>query len=115
MQNDNRRMRRERRTIEVMVRLYCSDQHGTNGQLCSECDELMDYALVRLEKCPFQADKTTCANCPVHCYKPDMREKVRAVMRYSGPRMLPRHPILTLFHFRDGRRKEPIGYRKREK
>ena len=49
-----------------------------------------------------------CAKCPVHCYKADVREEVKAVMRYAGPRMPRRHPILTLFHYLDGRRKEPL-------
>jgi hypothetical protein len=107
------RMKRENRTIEAMIYLYCRDQHNGTGELCPDCDELRDYARFRLEKCPFQENKTTCANCPIHCYKPAMRERVRAVMRYAGPRMLYRHPILTLFHFLDGRRKEPLDYRPR--
>jgi hypothetical protein len=108
IRNDHPRMRREAKTIEVMIGIYCRDQHGAADTLCPECAELLDYALQRLDKCPYQEDKTTCANCPIHCYKPEMREKVRAVMRYAGPRMTFRHPILTLFHFLDGRRKEPL-------
>ena len=61
-----------------------------------------------LDRCPFGEEKTTCARCPVHCYKPAMRERVRAVMRYAGPRMLLRHPILALQHQLDGvRHKKP--------
>jgi hypothetical protein len=44
----------------------------------------------------------------MHCYKPAMREKIKDVMRYSGPRMSYRHPLLALFHFFDGFRKAPI-------
>ncbi len=102
------RMQRERRTIEAMIRLYCRDHHGGGRSLCPGCAELLDYAFRRLDRCPFQEGKTTCAKCPVHCYKPSMREKVREVMRYSGPRMLWRHPVLALFHLLDGRRKEPV-------
>jgi hypothetical protein len=40
-----------------------------------------------------------------------MREKVRGVMRYSGPRMTFRHPVLALFHFIDGLRRKPHGSR----
>ena len=29
-------------------------------------------------------------------------------MRYSGPRMLFRHPVLTIYHFIDDGRKEPL-------
>lgn len=107
MFNDHPRMARESKTIEAMINIYCRDHHGSQDELCSECRELLGYARWRLEKCPFQENKTTCAKCPVHCYKPVMREQVRVVMRYAGPRMLRRHPILTLFHFIDGLREEP--------
>lgn len=107
-------MVRERKTIEVMIRMYCGDHHDTKDALCPSCQELLDYALLRLDRCPFQEGKTTCAKCPVHCYKPDMREKVRIVMRYAGPRMLRRHPILALWHLLDGRRQEP-RYQKAQK
>lgn len=102
------RMVRESKTVEAMINIYCRRQHGTQATLCPECSELLAYARERLDKCPFQEGKTTCANCPIHCYRPAMRERIRAVMRYAGPRMLPRHPILTLFHFIDGLRKDPI-------
>lgn len=102
------RMAREKKTIKVMVGIYCQSQHGTKDQLCAECLELLNYATLRLDNCPFQENKTTCANCPVHCYKPAMRERIKIVMRYAGPRMLYRHPILALLHLVvDSRRKEP--------
>ena len=111
MADNQPRMAREEKTIRAMVRLYCNDHHGTKGMVCPECKGLMDYALMRLEKCSFQERKTTCANCPVHCYTPEMREKVKTVMRYSGPRMTYRHPVLALYHLIDGRRKKPIRKR----
>jgi predicted amidophosphoribosyltransferase len=105
MMNAHPRMTRELKTIEAMVDMYCHDKHGTGRELCQECAALMDYAAERLEKCPFQEEKTTCVNCPVHCYKASMREKVRVVMRYAGPRMLLKHPWLAIMHMVDGRRK----------
>jgi predicted amidophosphoribosyltransferase len=104
---DHPRIKREDRTITAMVRIYCHDHHQTGGDLCDDCDALLDYARQRLDKCPFQENKTTCANCPIHCYKPAMRERVREVMRYAGPRMMYRHPILAFYHLLDGRRKPP--------
>lgn len=100
-----RRLARERATVAAMIRLACRERHGTPGGLCPECQELQDFADVRLDRCPFQDRKPTCANCLVHCYKPDMRERIRDVMRYAGPRMLRRHPILTVCHMIDGFRK----------
>jgi len=100
-----KRMDRERRTIDTMVHIYCRDHHGTRGDVCADCSDLREYAFARLERCRYQDDKPTCANCPVHCYKVDMREKVRVVMRYAGPRMIFRHPVLAIAHLRDGRKK----------
>ena len=68
------------------------------GSLCPECRQLHDYALTRIDKCPFMETKTFCSACKVHCYKPEMREKIRAVMRWAGPRMLPVHPVLSIRH-----------------
>jgi hypothetical protein len=101
------RMKRERKTVENMSNIYCRDQHKPEGGLCQECRELAEYARMRLRNCPFQENKTTCGNCPIHCYKPYMREKIRAVMRYAGPRMMRHHPLLAIGHMIDGLRKEP--------
>lgn len=101
----SRRMRREARTVDAMIRRYCRDHHGTATVPCAECSELLAYALKRLRSCPFQEKKTTCGKCPVHCYAPSQRERIRAVMRYAGPRMLWSHPILAFFHLLDGLRK----------
>ncbi|OQA42364.1 MAG: hypothetical protein BWY52_02233 [Chloroflexi bacterium ADurb.Bin325] len=104
-------MQREARTIEAMIEIYCQDHHGprARGELCTDCATLLDYAGLRLEKCPFQEHKTTCTKCPVHCYKPDMRERVREVMRYSGPRMVYKHPWLAIMHLLvDSRRDKPM-------
>ncbi len=101
------RLQRERTTIDAMIDLYCREKHASRGALCARCAGLRDYAHLRLEKCVFGAEKPTCANCPVHCYKPEMREEVRVVMRYAGPRMLLHHPLLTVRHLLDGRRPAP--------
>jgi predicted amidophosphoribosyltransferase len=105
--NIHPRMKRERQTIEYMIDIYCRNHHYTKGELCSDCRELLEYARFRLKNCPFQENKTTCGNCPIHCYKAKMREKVRNVMRYSGPRMIRHHPLLAIGHMVDGLRKEP--------
>ena len=107
MSQPHPRMKRERQTVASMISLYCREQHGTKGRLCDDCRHLEEYARLRLKNCPFQENKTTCGNCPIHCYKPGMREKIRIVMRYAGPRMIWYHPLLALGHMIDGRRKKP--------
>ena len=85
----------EKRTVRHMIGLWCRKNHG-GKELCNECRELLDYSLARLEHCRFGNAKTKCHKCPVHCYRPDMRDKIRAVMRFSGPRMLLHHPLEAL-------------------
>lgn len=87
----------EKRTVELMIRLYCKKEEG-NQELCIQCQELLDYAMARLSKCPFGEKKSTCRLCTVHCYKPLMRAKMREVMRYSGPRMLLYSPAAAIKH-----------------
>jgi len=99
----NGRLKREHETLVCMTRIYCDHHHrdhqGTN--LCADCSRLMEYARRRLEKCPYGSDKPTCANCPIHCYKPAQRQMTREVMRFAGPRMTWRHPFRALGHLFD--------------
>lgn len=88
---------REKEVVTKMIALYCRRQHGSKT-LCPECAELAAYATRRSDRCPFMETKTFCSNCPVHCYRKDMREKIREVMRFSGPRMLLHHPVMAIRH-----------------
>ena len=81
-----------------MIRLYCKKRHGTKTGLCPECMALAEYAFERSDMCPFMENKTFCSNCRVHCYKPKMRNKIRQVMRFSGPRMIFHHPVMAIRH-----------------
>jgi hypothetical protein len=103
----DKRLARELRTIASMIGCYCEGHHDAGAALCPECQGLLDYAALRLERCRFGAEKPVCAKCPVHCYQPARREQVKAVMRYAGPRMLWRHPLLSVRHWLDGFRKAP--------
>ena len=63
-----------------------------------ELKELIDYACARLERCKYGIEKPACKNCPTHCYKSDMRQKIREVMRWSGPRMILFAPVAAIRH-----------------
>lgn len=97
MKNIESKREKEKQVVGQMISIYCRKNHGGKN-LCPECQALMDYAVRRIDKCPFMETKTFCSNCKVHCYKPEMREKIRVVMRFSGPRMLFIHPIITIKH-----------------
>ncbi|MEE0511542.1 MAG: nitrous oxide-stimulated promoter family protein [Peptococcaceae bacterium] len=90
---------REKEVVCEMIALYCRHQHHPpKDQLCDECAALARYACDRVDHCPFMETKSFCSNCRVHCYKPEMREQIRTVMRYAGPRMLYVHPIDAMRH-----------------
>ena len=81
-----------------MIAFYCKKKHGGKHTLCVACSDLDTYAKQRSDKCPYMETKTFCSNCKVHCYKLAMREKIREVMRFSGPRMLLSHPVIAIRH-----------------
>ena len=102
-----RRREREKRTISQMIALYCAANHKDaphdgaavcGKPLCAKCAELDAYAAKRTERCLRMHEKKNCNQCPNHCYAPDKREKIRAVMRFSGPRMLLVHPVAAIRH-----------------
>lgn len=129
------RIEREQQTVEVMIGVYCKSNHANYGQeeeipdknsesklsgssrggggvgkrdttgLCDQCQHLMNYAMEKLDKCPQKENKPTCLKCTIHCYSDEMRERIRDVMKFSGPRMLMKHPVLAVRHLLDGWKK----------
>lgn len=88
---------KEKRTVERMIRLYCKHNHST--ELCAGCEELIRYAHAQLDTCVFGKEKPSCRQCVVHCYTAERREKIRQVMRYSGPRIWFYQPFYFLKHW----------------
>ena len=96
---------KEKRIVGEMIKLYCRKNHKRR-ELCDECRTLKEYAEIRSDKCPFMETKTFCSNCKVHCYKAEMREKIRQVMRFSGPRMVMYHPIMAVSHLTESKKEK---------
>ncbi|TFG26833.1 nitrous oxide-stimulated promoter family protein [Candidatus Thorarchaeota archaeon] len=93
------KIQKEKETVEKFIRLYCEKKHESSRKiLCSECQNLLEYSHMRLERCQYKEDKPTCRKCPVHCYNPTMREEIRRVMRFSGPRFALRAPVDWIRH-----------------
>ena len=104
-QDINTKREREKAMVTEMIVLYCQKNHHANA-LCPDCAALTEYARQRSDKCPFMESKTFCSNCKVHCYKPEMREKIRAVMRFSGPRMMFHHPVMAVRHLMETKKEK---------
>jgi len=110
----SRRIRREKKTIAVMVSMYCRAHHSPGGAaagLCQECRRLLTYAEARIDRCVFRDSKPACNRCRVHCYARGMRDEVRSVMRFAGPRMMGAHPVLAVMHIADGFRHRGVERR----
>ncbi|QSH92194.1 nitrous oxide-stimulated promoter family protein [Treponema medium] len=98
----------EIRLVDSMIDLYAAahrhDLSKSDSKVIEtavpDAEALKAYTHKRIEQCRYRGkqEKPFCNVCPVHCYKPEMRQQIRAVMRYSGPRMLFRHPILSMQH-----------------
>lgn len=102
--NDKRE--EEKKLVFLMIKIFCKSKHkkdkkykkANKSELCEECMELFDYAAGQICGCRFMETKTFCSVCPSHCYKKNMRKRIREVMIFSGRRMLFYRPILALKH-----------------
>ena len=93
------KIEKEKQTIKLMIDIYCKKKHGNkSGELCEECAELLEYEHKRLTYCKFGEEKSTCSRCPIHCYKKDMKEKIKDVMKFSGPRLIIYKPSEVIRH-----------------
>ena len=115
----------ELKTIKLMTIIYCQAHHQgcvCDDDLCDDCAAFIKYAEQKLDRCVYGELKPACKTCPIHCYKPDQKEQARLIMRYSGPRMLMKHPILAIKHLikanKQFPKKIPVGlsnYHQRKK
>ena len=111
--------RKEIKDLKVLLQftaVYCRVKHVqdksivTTGQaelqglplsrypVCSDCREFLLYAFQRRLRCPLE-EKPLCKHCPVHCYKPEYRQKVREIMRFSGRHLILRGRLDMLWHY----------------
>ena len=88
---------REKKVISEMVKLYCRKNHKKR-ELCDECKDVLNYSLNRIDNCKYMDTKTFCSNCKKPFYSPKMKEKIKQIMKFSGPRILFHHPLLVISH-----------------
>lgn len=102
------KLNREFLTISAMIEIYCSHHHYEKCKkvnLCEDCETFKSYVKQRLDRCPYGINKPTCRQCPIHCYKIQEKVKSQTIMRYSGPRMMYKHPIMAITHLINDKRK----------
>jgi len=94
-----KKIQKEQKIVKIMIDKYCKRNHiQVDTDICEDCMELSIYSNQRLNKCVFGEKKAFCSKCPIHCYKTEMRDKIKEVMKYSGPRKIYSNPILAMSH-----------------
>lgn len=92
----------DRDTLLGLFKIYCAHEHADkaegieNDSLCPSCRVSLDYSLERTLTCKLKGSGQLCSSCPVHCFEPDQRENIRKIMRFSGPRLIWKSPLLAI-------------------
>lgn len=87
-----------KKVVSKMIDMYCKGHNHSVVTPCGECQDLKDYVYGKIEACPFVEKKIFCSSCKIHCYNTEMKNNIKDVMRYSGPRIVFYHPILCIKH-----------------
>ncbi|WP_367277228.1 nitrous oxide-stimulated promoter family protein [Oceanispirochaeta sp.] len=87
------------KTLRRTYSLYCRANHLDPSKfLCQTCTADLNYSNQKTLKCPFKKYGRTCSSCKVHCYDKDHRDRIRTVMRFTGPRLILHNPVLAGRH-----------------
>ena len=96
--NSKKKIDDEKIVVKMMADYYCKKHHYPEKNQCCDCEKLVEYAFLKLDKCFYGEGKPICSECKIHCYSITMRKKIKDIMRYSGPRMIYIHPVASLKH-----------------
>ena len=98
MATSDENLKKDADTLYAMGHIYCRGNHADRKKnergVCAECATVLEYSIKRTELCPYE-HKGNCQDCNIHCYQPEMRAGIRAIMRYGAPRMILEHPAMT--------------------
>ena len=94
------RVLRERENLEMMMRLFCQEQHHRDD-LCTECQQLLDYSKAHLQNCKLGLKKPVCENHSFGCYAVGCRDQLQIVIGATRTRMFWKHPQISLRHWLD--------------
>lgn len=92
------RIEKEKNIVQLMIKLYCDKKHKHRNEICNECQKLLNYAHEKLKYCKHGEKKSSCKKCIVQCYRQEMKERIKEVMKFSGPRMILYRPFEFFRH-----------------
>ena len=89
---------REKRTVALMIRLYCRKKHGTKKIFVPNAKHFRSMRCSAVINAPLWKPRpfaltAVCIVTSRKCVK-----KIREVMRFSGPRMILHHPVMAVRH-----------------
>ncbi|MGB5793340.1 nitrous oxide-stimulated promoter family protein [Poseidonibacter sp.] len=96
----NEKFKTELEILDKFISTFCSSKHSTQKDctidvvykkekytiktdLCSSCQEILNYSIQRLLVCPHE-EKPRCRKCPNPCYEKQQWKNLAKIMRYSG-------------------------------
>ncbi|TAL35193.1 MAG: nitrous oxide-stimulated promoter family protein [Spirochaetes bacterium] len=109
--------RKDCRVLAHFVGIYCENLHPTDEKqarifqgtvgaqvnslslnLCDDCARLLAHAVSKRIICPHDP-KPSCKKCATHCYLPAYRDRIRAVMKFSGMYMIRHGRVDLMFKY----------------
>ncbi|MGN1361014.1 MAG: nitrous oxide-stimulated promoter family protein [Eggerthellaceae bacterium] len=94
-----KRIQRDLRTLQAIGSIYCGAHHAGRPKdstgMCPECSETILLTHDRAANCPYD-HQGNCQDCTLKCNRGDQQQRIKAIMAYAAPRMLVRHPLMTL-------------------
>lgn len=109
-----RKERKDLKVLALFTSVYCAAHHQAERApieslpsaldhlrrylCCSECRDFLLYAIDRRLNCPLE-EQPNCKHCHLHCYRKGHREKVREIMRFSGPALIRKGRLDLLWHY----------------
>lgn len=99
-----KRIKKDAKVLHAFIKTYCRENHAKkgvevlSGGLCADCQSVLEYSLKRNDKCPLDP-KPQCRDCKIHCYKPEMRAKMKEIMKFSGIYYIRRGRLDWVFHY----------------
>lgn len=114
----NEKKAKDLKVLGEFIEVYCREHHKDevrepfpvkderlhrvlgNGklELCKDCNKLLSHGMAKLLLCTYDP-KPKCSKCETHCYAPVYREKVREVMRFSGPYLAKRGRVDLILYY----------------
>ncbi len=88
----------KKQLIHEMITIFCAAKHHRVGN-CQTCSRLEEYANMKIDRCPPGDSGISCSSCRVHCYGESERSLIKEVMKYAGPGIFLKSPLLTLRYF----------------